>query len=53
VAGLMIGLYANVWTAPVAAIEIGLPGTLVGAIAGLVLGATYLGIRLLVGQRRV
>jgi hypothetical protein len=38
IAGLVIGLFAYVPTAPVAAAEIGLPAAVAGAVIGLVAG---------------
>lgn len=38
IAGLVIGLFAYVPTAPIAAVEIGFPATVAGAIIGLVGG---------------
>jgi hypothetical protein len=38
IAGLVIGLFAYVPTAPIAAVEIGFPATVTGAIVGLVGG---------------
>jgi hypothetical protein len=38
IVGLVIGLFAYVPTAPIAAIEIGFPATIAGGLVGLVLG---------------
>jgi hypothetical protein len=39
VAGLVVGLFAYAPTAPFAAVELGLPATIVGGVVGLAAGA--------------
>ena len=39
IVGLMVGLHAYVWTAPVAMVELGLPATIVGGVVGFAFGS--------------
>lgn len=45
VAGLIIGLFTYAPTAAFAVVELGLPATLLGAVAGLIVGSIILVVR--------